>query len=242
MRRVVADRGDSYLQRTLTVLVVLTGLVSSALEARADIDRTQFHELPDAGAATPISLTVHANDYLFDNETRKQYLGKPPPTGDYDLYVDADGKPVTVDVIRSIPGCDQFVARNLLAGRQSSRPIHAFVTHYAVTLSFESSATKARNVPPHMLDTEAIAREAPHLPDSVLMKHPGGGEITVQYYVTVGTDGNVSAVDPVAPDPEVDPGIIATLKRWRFKTQAIPIRSMMRFVFTIPPRKWPSRR
>jgi hypothetical protein len=228
--------------------IVFTALVLLGTVARADIDRSQFHEIPDGGAPTfqVMSVPWLHQRYMAD---KLKCTPNPPPTGDYDVYVDRDGIATNVDVIRSIPGCDEYIARNLLAGRQISKPRDAYIHHFTIELRFEpgdKTGQKPKNVPPHMFDSEVIEREIPHLPDAVLAtvgeKHPGGGEITVAYYVTVGTDGHVTAVDPMTPNPDVDPSVIATLKRWRFKPQPIPIRTMLRFNFVIPARRWPSRR
>ena len=229
-------------------LCTLTALALAGAVAHADIDRSQYHEIPDGGTRTLQVMTVPESHQRFYADRLKCSLAT-PQTGDYDVYVDRDGFGTTVDVMRSIPGCDAYVAMNLLAGRQTSKPNDAYVHHYTIELRLEPSdkpGQKPKNVPPHLLDTQVIEHEIPHLPDAVLVamgdKHPGGGEITLAYYVTVGTDGRVTAVDPVTANPAVDPTITATLKRWRFKPQPIPIRSMLRFEFVIPARRWPSRR
>ena len=119
----------------------------------------------------------------------------------------------------------------------------------AVLLTPSSSAEPApasrpsarKNVLPHMFDLQVLDKEYPHLPDKVLINH-AGETLTVMYYVTVGTDGHVTAVDPVTSASQaearravadVDAVVEETLRRWKFRPQVMPIRSMMRFVFTI---------
>jgi hypothetical protein len=229
-------------------IAFFTTLLLLGTAAHADIDRSQYHELPDGGTPTLQVMTVPESHLRYYADRLKCSLAT-PQTGDYDVYVDRNGIGTNVDVMRSIPGCDAYVAMNLLAGRQQTKPNDAYVHHYTIELRLEAPdkpGAKPKNVPPHMLDAQVIEREIPHLPDAVLSaigeKHPDGGEITLGYYVTVGTDGHVTAVDPMTPNPAVDPSIIATLKRWRFKPQPIPIRTILRFNFVIPARRWPSRR
>lgn len=223
-------------KRALSAAAV--ALLLAAGVARGDIDRTQYREVTDGGQRTTLVMTVPE---IVRRNYPEKVKCKGPASGDYDVYINGDGIATNVDVIRSIPGCDDYVARNLRAGRQTTRPSAAFVQRVTVDLRFEAperADAKPKNVPPHALDVWAIERETPHLPDAVLQKHAGGGEITVSYYVTVGRDGRVSAVDPLTPQPEIDAAVTATLKRWRFKPLEIPVRSMLRFVFTIPPKKY----
>jgi len=61
------------------------------------------------------------------------------------------------------------------------------------------------------------------------------------YFVTVGRDGHVTAIDPVGSQGEarrtvadVDAAVAASIGAWRFRPQPVPVRSMVRFVFVIP--------
>lgn len=220
-----------------------------------EIDRSSYHDLPAGWQAIIDTIPVNPDDNVSE-EVRQNYAGH-RPYGEYMVYYGADGAIDAIDVAKPIAGCDEFVETWIRAHEANYRPgDHGRVRRLArVEVSFPPLAgrvtptskpqpspaapgTRPKNVLPYMLDTQAIEREPPHLPDAVREKHPGGTEIAVSYYVTIGTDGRVSAVDPLAPAPDIDPAITATLKRWRFKTQPIPIRTMLRFVFTIPPRKW----
>jgi hypothetical protein len=211
---------------TVTLVLLLGGV------ARGDLDRSQYKELPDAGTPMPYTIRVDPHDPDVSDETRKQFAGQ-QPTGEYDLYVDAKGNPTAIDVVRSIPGCDKVVSRMLLDHR-TTMVAYAYVRHLAVTLTLDSpGAVRPRNVPPHVFDTNAIVHDYPHLPDDVRRRY-AGKEVTVIYYVTVGIDGDVTAVEPVVPLADVNAVVIDCLRHWKFKTQPTPIRSMLRFVFSIP--------
>lgn len=105
----------------------------------------------------------------------------------------------------------------------------------------DSSAPK--KVSPELLQSLVLEHDYPRLPDKVRAAH-AGEEISVMYFVTVGTDGSVLAVAPYNAGAtaearrtvaDVDAVVEDTLRAWKFKPQPIPMRSIMRFVFTIVP-------
>jgi protein TonB len=92
---------------------------------------------------------------------------------------------------------------------------------------------KAKNVPPHVLDTEKISGDTPHLPDIVTIQRKGTGDAIFMAKVCVDQSGHVNQVSVIQGIPGADSSIMNTLRTWRFKPQAIPICSMLRFVYTI---------
>jgi len=92
---------------------------------------------------------------------------------------------------------------------------------------------KPKNVPPHVLDTEKLSGENPHLPDIVKIQRKGTGDAIFMAKICVDQNGNVNQVSVMQGIPGADGEIMNTLRSWKFKKQAIPICSMTRFVFTI---------
>ena len=88
-------------------------------------------------------------------------------------------------------------------------------------------------MPPHVLDTEKISGDMPHLPDIVRIQRKGTGDAIFLAKVCVDQRGNVNQVSVIQGIPGADSSIMSSLRTWRFKPQAIPICSMLRFVYTI---------
>jgi periplasmic protein TonB len=101
------------------------------------------------------------------------------------------------------------------------------------TLGGTGAPQKPKNVPPHVLDTEKISGETPHLPDIVKIQRKGTGEAVWMGKVCVDSGGRVNQVSTIQGIPGADNAIVDALRGWRFKPQAIPICSMLRFVYTI---------
>ena len=98
-----------------------------------------------------------------------------------------------------------------------------------------------RNVPLHVFDQQTIEHDFPHLPDEVRANH-AGQRITVMYFITVGVDGRVTAIEPFNGNAtaearltvaDVDAVVEEDVRHWKFKRQPLPIRSLVRFVFDI---------
>ena len=239
----------------MTRIFVATLLLMGAA-AHADIDRSQYKDLPATYQNFVATVPVNPDDDL-PREVRERHAGK-RLYGEYMVYVGAKGAIDAIDDVKPIAdcsGCDALVHKWIDANHSVPPGSGRARRFMRVDLSFPPPpgakadstrppptpappGTKPQNVPPHKLWAAVIEREDPHLPDSALAKHPYGAEITVTYFVTVGTDGHVTAVDPTTPNPDIDPTITATLKRWRFKPLAIPLRTMLRFSFTIPPQRF----
>jgi hypothetical protein len=82
-------------------------------------------------------------------------------------------------------------------------------------------------VRPAQLDRDAISRELPRLP-SVLRSN---AEVTGAYMVYIERDGHVGRVDVIESIPGGDDAVRATLRRWTFKPQPVPVRSVVRLTF-----------
>jgi hypothetical protein len=95
-------------------------------------------------------------------------------------------------------------------------------------------APRYQNVPPHMLDTRATYRPEPHLPDAVKLKHPDE-ELISMLKVCVAPDGHVAQISLLQGIPGADAAIVETLRAWTFKPQPIPVCTLQRFVFFVPP-------
>lgn len=168
-------------------------------------------------------------------EMRKRYPAR-SVSGEYLVYIDRDGDVARIETARSIPGCDADVVAQLeqWTWKHVGQPLRVHVPVAVNVPGLVAGAPRARNVPPEILDAQAIDEPYPHLPDAVRARH-AGQSVRVGYFMTVGTDGSVAAVDPVAATPDIDPVVIATVSRWRFKPQKLPLRTMIQFVFDIPP-------
>ena len=115
--RVTPNPGQLFVEYKTVELRFEAPPPSSEATAHVEIDRSRYHEIPDAGTPTFQVMNVPWA-YQRNYADQVNCNTNPPPTGDYDVYVDRNGIATNVDVIRSIPGCDEYVARNLRAGRQ----------------------------------------------------------------------------------------------------------------------------
>jgi protein TonB len=101
------------------------------------------------------------------------------------------------------------------------------------TLGGTGAPPKAKNVPPHVFDSEKLSGEMPHLPDIVKIQRKGTGEAIFMAKVCVDQSGHVNQVSIMQGIPGADNDIMGTLRTWRFKPQPVPICSLFRIVFTI---------
>jgi periplasmic protein TonB len=92
---------------------------------------------------------------------------------------------------------------------------------------------KAKNVPPHIFDSEKLSGEMPHLPDIVKIQRKGTGDAIFMSKVCVDQGGRVNQISIMQGIPGADNEIMATLRSWKFKPQPVPICSLFRIVFTI---------
>lgn len=87
-----------------------------------------------------------------------------------------------------------------------------------------------------MLETESIERPVPRLTDATKQHYAGKTrELQGMYKLCVATDGSVVNVKTLAPVPESNDGIVATLQQWKFRPQPIPVCSLVRLVFDLAP-------
>lgn len=93
---------------------------------------------------------------------------------------------------------------------------------------------RARNVPPHYFEQQYISNETPHLPDAA--KPAAGGELQWLGKVCAATDGHISQVSIVSGIRGADESIMATMRGWRLRPQPFPICTLVRFVFSVPPK------
>jgi periplasmic protein TonB len=92
---------------------------------------------------------------------------------------------------------------------------------------------KAKNVPPHMFDSEALYKPDPHLPDIVKIQRKGTGEAIFMGKVCVDQSGHVNQVSVIQGIPGADNEIVGTMRTWKFKPQPVPICTMIRLVYNI---------
>jgi hypothetical protein len=213
-------------------------LLLLAATARADVDPAKYRELPGGAQRLVSSMTVRADDTAIDAAVRRRYAGQ-HPSGDYDLYINAEGTVDGVHVVRSLDGCDEFIAKHLVTARTTPKPPAPFVRHVTVELRFASAAAppvapaalRAKNVPPAMFEQQLLAAPAPHLPDVV--KKRARGELVGMYKICAATDGKIIEVAPLQSIAGADEAIMATLRTWQLKPQPMPICSISRFVFSV---------
>ena len=85
------------------------------------------------------------------------------------------------------------------------------------------AAIKPKVVPAILIRKDKLsANDDPHLPDLVKARYRCG-LVTGSYKVCIGTSGEIASVDTVAGIPDADNQIAATILKWRYKPQAIPI-------------------
>jgi periplasmic protein TonB len=101
------------------------------------------------------------------------------------------------------------------------------------TVGGTGPAVKPKNVPPHALDAQALYRPDPHLPDIIKIQRKGTGEAKFLAKVCVDQGGHVNQVSVMQGIPGADNDIIATIRQWKYKPQAIPVCFMGEWLFTI---------
>ncbi len=228
---------------------VFASALLQAMTAHGDeIDRATYHDVPAKWQAITATAPVNRDDPVSD-ETRERFAGQ-RPYGEYMVYYAADGAIDAVDVVKSIPGCDDFVVAWIRDHEKGYRPpAHERMRRLArIEVSFPRldgsvvapdkpkpvpapPGTKPKNVPPHMFDTQLLAHELPHLPDAVKLK--ARGDLVGVYKICAGVDGKITQVTPMQSIAGADEAIMATLRSWQIKPQALPICTMTRFVFTV---------
>jgi protein TonB len=92
---------------------------------------------------------------------------------------------------------------------------------------------KAKNVPPHYLDAQAIYKPDPHLPDIIRIQRKGTGESRFMAKVCVDQAGKVNQVSVIQGIPGADNDIVSTIRTWKYKPQPIPVCFMGQWLFTI---------
>jgi protein TonB len=95
------------------------------------------------------------------------------------------------------------------------------------------ATVKPKNVPPHALDSQALYKPDPHLPDAIKLQRRGTGDAVFMCKLCVAQDGSIMRVDVMQGIPGADENITSTLRQWRFKPQPIPVCMMTRFEFAI---------
>ena len=92
---------------------------------------------------------------------------------------------------------------------------------------------KPKVVPAIMIKKDKISSgDDPHLPD-VVKAQRRGSVVTGSYKVCIAQSGSISSVDAVQSIPGADDTIMATVRGWRYKPQAIPICFIQFFEFHI---------
>jgi protein TonB len=81
---------------------------------------------------------------------------------------------------------------------------------------------KPKIVPAILIKKDALYKPDPHLPD-VVKAQRRGSTVTGSYKLCIAQNGTISSVDIVNSIPGADEPIIATLREWKYKPQAIPI-------------------
>jgi len=139
-----------------------------------------------------------------------------------------------VEPVKGVPGCDALV-RTWMIENHRTKPGQGKIRDVErVSISFPPGI-KPKNVPPHVLDEEAIEKPEPGLPDAV--KKRATGYIIGMYKMCFGTDGAAIKVTPLQSVGEGEESVEATLLKWRLRPQPIPICTLVRLVFDYAPRK-----
>lgn len=96
-----------------------------------------------------------------------------------------------------------------------------------------SCATTPAGTPAAIFKKEKISSgDEPHLPQS--FSAPGcGGSVNGSYKLCISQQGAISSVDVLQGIPDADADIMATLRRWRYKPQVIPVCFVQNLQFQI---------
>jgi protein TonB len=81
---------------------------------------------------------------------------------------------------------------------------------------------KPKIVPAILIKKDALYKPDPHLPD-VVKAQRRGSMVTGSYKLCIAQTGAISSVEVVNSIPGADEPIMATLREWKYKPQAIPI-------------------
>jgi hypothetical protein len=98
-----------------------------------------------------------------------------------------------------------------------------------------------KNVPPHILNTEALDTPPPRLLAAASAKY--AGRVTHAdglYKLCIATDGSVAWIATIEGVGDGNDAVVATLRRWRYRPQPVPVCSMIRLLFDIdgrPPKR-----
>jgi protein TonB len=92
---------------------------------------------------------------------------------------------------------------------------------------------KPKNVPPFVFDQSAIYKPEPHLPDIIKIQRKGTGDAIWMGKVCVDQSGKVSQISMIQSIPGADAEIMGTMRTWKFKTQPVPICTLIRLVYNI---------
>lgn len=101
------------------------------------------------------------------------------------------------------------------------RRFGALVIQFTFVASCATAPTQTATAP--LFKKEKISTgDEPHLPQS--FSAPGcGGSVNGSYKLCISQAGSIASVDVVQGIPEADADIMATLWRWRYKPQVIPV-------------------
>ena len=110
-------------------------------------------------------------------------------------------------------------AASRAASPVASRAVSSVASSVAPVLP---APPKAKNVPAHMLETQKLSGEYPHLPDIVKIQRKGTGTATAMVKICIDQSGHVNQVSIIQGIPGADAEILNTLRTWKYKPQAIP--------------------
>lgn len=101
-----------------------------------------------------------------------------------------------------------------------------------------TSPIKPKIVPAGLIQSNKISGDDPQLPNIITTQHQCEN-LLGSYKVCLDVNGNISTVNTIGSIPEADEQIIATLKKWRYKPQAMPICFIKTFEYYIESAKCP---
>jgi hypothetical protein len=225
------------IRRTFLRVMLLLSVGAGVAKA----DDASYPERPAPARLEKSGFLIAPAEPGISAEFKEEHAGE-HLSGDYRLYIDADGRVRRAEVVRSIPGCDQWVIKQLTNVHHMGAVHEAmrFVHHVELTFSVPLTAAPAgqppkyRAVPPLLLTTSLINYEEPKMPPAVAANAPQHG----RYMLYVEFDGHVSRVDVVESIPGGDPAVIEAIKKWKYKPQP----ELVRFIIDYATSKSPSRR